>query len=160
MCDKGVRKNSKAIACDICDEWTHIKCCGIPTSIYNEAVQSEGSVPYVCNKCAIRSVASPEAMDLSNQLQCDGSEIDAEIEGARVVAPSELSLNDGNQFKCLQAKGLHFLHLNARSLLPKLDEMKLLTSKANAAVIGVTETWLDNSIEDTEVEIPGYVIYC
>ena len=163
MCDKGVRKNSKAISCDICDEWTHIKCCGIILTMYNEAVQSEGSIPYVCNKCAIRSVASPDSMDISNLFQSDGCDIDTAQHAERdtnMVAPSDqVYLNDENNFKCLQTKDLNFLHLNARSLLPKLDEMKILISKTNAAVIEVTETWLDDSIEDAEVELLGYVIY-
>ena len=32
-----------------------------------------------------------------------------------------------------------FIHLNARSLLPKLDELNVLASKTKAAVIGVSE---------------------
>ena len=50
------------------------------------------------------------------------------------------------------------MHLNARSLLPKLDELNVLASKTKAAVIGVSETWLDESVEDSEVELPGYSI--
>ena len=55
-------------------------------------------------------------------------------------------------------KGLHFIHLNIRSLLPKLDELILLATKTNAAVIGITESWLDDSVEDSEVEVCGYSI--
>ena len=36
--------------------------------------------------------------------------------------------------------GLHFIHINARTLLPKLDELNVLASITKAAVIGVSET--------------------
>ena len=56
------------------------------------------------------------------------------------------------------SKGLHFLHLNIRSLLPKLDEIRLIVKESNAAIFGLTETWLDNSVSDSEVAIEGYSI--
>lgn len=56
------------------------------------------------------------------------------------------------------AKGLHFLHLNARSLLPNIDEIRLLALNLNVGVICVTESWLDSSIRDTEIEISNYVV--
>ena len=27
VCSRGIRSNSKAVSCDGCDEWTHLKCC-------------------------------------------------------------------------------------------------------------------------------------
>ena len=63
-----------------------------------------------------------------------------------------------DDFQPFSKKGLHFIHLNIRSLLPKLDELILLATKTNAAVIGITESWLDDSVEDSEVEVCGYTI--
>ena len=45
-----------------------------------------------------------------------------------------------DEFNCLLRKSLHFIHLSARSLLPKLDELNVLASKTKATVIGVSET--------------------
>ena len=50
-------------------------------------------------------------------------------------------------------KGLHFLHLNARSLLPKISELKLIASKFKGAVLSITGTWLDSSITDGEIHM-------
>ena len=61
-------------------------------------------------------------------------------------------------YECLKSKGMNFIHLNTRSLLPKLDELRLLASNTKVAVIGITESWLDASVTDAEVEIPGYLI--
>lgn len=61
-------------------------------------------------------------------------------------------------YKCFRRQGIHFLHINVRSLLPKVDELKIIASESKAAAIGVSETWLDDSIADSEVEIPNYNI--
>ena len=55
-------------------------------------------------------------------------------------------------------RGLHFLHLNINSLLPKIDEVRLIANKTNAAVIGIPEGKLDKSVLDGEVGIDGYEI--
>ena len=34
-----------------------------------------------------------------------------------------------NIFECFKSKGLHFVHVNARSLYPKLSEIRLLAKK-------------------------------
>ena len=57
-----------------------------------------------------------------------------------------------------QRKGLYFIPVNARSLLSRVMEIRVLANHTNAAVICVTETWFDSSVTDTEVEIPGYLI--
>ena len=48
--------------------------------------------------------------------------------------------------------------MNARSILPKMEELDILALSTNAAIIAVTETCLDNTICDNEVCIPGYII--
>ena len=53
-------------------------------------------------------------------------------------------------------RGLHFLHLNVNSLLPKIEEIRHIVKSSNAAVFGITESKLDQSILDCEVDIPGY----
>jgi len=45
--------------------------------------------------------------------------------------------------ECLRVKGLTFIHLNIRSLLPKLNEIRTLTVNTKLAAICITETWLD-----------------
>jgi exonuclease III len=50
------------------------------------------------------------------------------------------------------------LHINCRSLLPKLDEIEWLLSTANIDVACISETWLSKNVSDTEVNIDGYNI--
>ena len=59
-------------------------------------------------------------------------------------------------YQCFSKKGMHFIHLNARSLLPKISELRYLANKTTAAIISVTETWLDSSVTNSEIKIEGY----
>ena len=48
--------------------------------------------------------------------------------------------------------------MHSNSLLPKIDELRKIVKTSNPAVIGTTETKLDNSISDLEISIDGW--YC
>ena len=72
-----------------------------------------------------------------------------------VAKPSEVG---DNLFECFNRKGLHFIHINARSLFHKISELKILAQKSHAAVICVTESWLNDSYPDASVSIDGYIL--
>ena len=80
-----------------------------------------------------------------------------------LLLSGDISLNPGptpnsvsqSFWKPFENKGLHFLHLNINSILPKLDELKTIAGNTKAAIIGITESKVDNSISDSEVEIPS-----
>ena len=61
-------------------------------------------------------------------------------------------------FKCLKKKGLHFVHINARSLTPKLSEINYIVNKYNIAVLAISESWLEESHTDASIKIEGYNI--
>ena len=48
------------------------------------------------------------------------------------------------------------VHLNAGGLLQHIDELRLIFSIVFPPIIAITETWLDNSIKDSEMAIPNY----
>ena len=56
-----------------------------------------------------------------------------------------LQLNDP-KFEVFNNKGLHLIHLNINSLLPKIDELYNIAKCSNAAVIRITETKFDNTV--------------
>ncbi len=55
--------------------------------------------------------------------------------------------------------GLGFIHLNVRSLFPKLDMIKIWVNTTNADIIVLSETWLKKSITDDLIYIDGYKVY-
>lgn len=61
-------------------------------------------------------------------------------------------------FLCFKKRGLNIIHMNIRSLLPKIDEVRLIARETKASCICLTETWLRDTIFDSEVSIDNYVI--
>ena len=51
---------------------------------------------------------------------------------------------------------IHIIHYNARSLLPKVDELRAVCV---ADIICIVETWLDDSISDNDLSLPNYQLY-
>ncbi len=56
-------------------------------------------------------------------------------------------------------KGLKVAHLNVRSIINKIDEIRMLMSRNKLDVLTLSETWLDSSIDDFEINVHGYTIH-
>ena len=56
-------------------------------------------------------------------------------------------------------KGLRILNLNIQSLFYKLDEINVMILESDPDIIGITETWLHDGIDDSELQIPNYTMY-
>ena len=78
------------------------------------------------------------------------------------ILPGDIKLNLGpvkkEDFEVFNKKGLNFMHININSLLNKIDKLHYIASSSNAAVIGVTENKLDNTVYDFEVQVDDYEI--
>ena len=53
---------------------------------------------------------------------------------------------------------MHFIHLNINSLLSKINEVSYIAKLKNATVIGLSETKLDNTVLNSEIQIEIYVL--
>ena len=60
---------------------------------------------------------------------------------------------DHDEWNIFKHRGLHFLHLNINSLLPKIDELRHIVRLTHAAVIGISESKLDDSVLNSEIQI-------
>ena len=54
---------------------------------------------------------------------------------------------------------LHILYYNARSLLPKLDNLILTIDIFKPHIICIVKTWLSSEITDCEISIPGFQLF-
>ena len=72
VCYKSVAKNHRAIACDLCSKWCHIKCGGVTPKEYRQ-LQREDNFAWTCPPClstltslpfAIVSLSSDQSMTL------------------------------------------------------------------------------------------------
>lgn len=110
----------------------------------------------MCERCALASVPVASLFeDNHGIMNCSQSE---DLKSNEQQLWTCQSLKDDKQYQCFKKCRLHFIHMNSYSLLPKMDELCLIVICTNAAVISITEVWLDGSVEDLEVEIPGYTI--
>ena len=133
VCDKGLISSSKAVSCDRCDNWTHIMCCEVSVDDYNLCLNSGKPISHVCNVCLLREMVHQN--------------FDETLENQTLVNPANYDdVADDCVYEPFSKKGLHFLHLNARSLLSKLSDVRLLVNNSKAAVLAVSETWLDGSV--------------
>ena len=84
-----------------------------------------------------------------------------------MLLSEDVSLNPGpvqispavnvNIWEPLNKKGLHFLHININSLLPKINELKCIANKTKTATIRITESKLDHTVSDLEVTFQGMI---
>jgi len=54
-------------------------------------------------------------------------------------------------------KGIKICHMNVQSLLSCFDELKLWLQSKSYGVITFSETWIDQTVHDNEIHIPGFV---
>ena len=70
--------------------------------------------------------------------------------------PHNNQLQPQNEWSVFNSRGLHFIHLNINSLLPKIDELRNIAKLSNATVIGISELKLDHSVLSSEIHIHNY----
>lgn len=54
---------------------------------------------------------------------------------------------------------LNVVHINIRSLLPKIDQLRAVIFKTNVHVIIISESWLNSDLPSDCVKIPGFKLY-
>ena len=113
---------------------------------YESCVRSGGEIAFICDGCAFSSLPFIDDAGVSTAIGNSSPPI-PNPSSHLLSCPIPTILNQ---------KGLHFLHANVRSLIPKIPEIRLLLSRTKTAVFAATETWLDSSINDGEIHIPGY----
>ena len=76
---------------------------------------------------------------------------------------SPVYVNNGpsvNKAKVIKSDTLKILYYNARSLLPKLDDLFVTIETHNFPdIVCVVESWLGHGVGDQEIAIPNYNIF-
>ena len=65
-----------------------------------------------------------------------------------------------DQWAVFKNTGLHSVHINIDSLLPKIDELWHIAKLSEAAFIGISESKLDDSALSSEIQIETYDLIC
>ena len=133
-CNKPIYKLQKAISCDECEGWTHLKCSDMSSSTYKE---NENKVfPWVCNTCRKAEILIKEKIDLTR------------------LKPEQLPLcnSDLNQ----SPNEFLILHYNCRSIINKATEIYNICKELQPSILCLTETWLDESTKIRNYIPEGY----
>ena len=136
-CKKQIKLKNKSHNCKKCLNKFHPKC-------YKAANINDN----MCTLCLVYEMPFADC-DISELFDCTKS-----IKN-NVIRPSQIS---DDKFECFKSKGLHFIHINARSIFYKLSEIKLLTNKCKPAILAITESWLEESFTNESISIEGYNI--
>ena len=78
----------------------------------------------------------------------------------KVLLTTQLALNYHQSLLVPTSNSLNVFYANYRSLLPKIDHLRALASTQLPDVILLCETWLVESITDSELSIINYSICC
>ena len=69
--------------------------------------------------------------------------------------------HNNEQWTVFKKRGLYFVHININSLLTKIDdELQYITTLSEAAVIGISQSKLDDSVISSEIQIENYNLFC
>ena len=69
--------------------------------------------------------------------------------------PNKLSRSDGF-FPPEQSSAPSIILMNAQSILPKIEQLQIVSSLKNPHIICLTETWLNESVDSTLIHVPNY----
>ena len=87
-----------------------------------------------------------------------------------LLLSGDISLNPGpingsqqdnnDQWAAFKKRDFHFVHININSLLQKMDELQYIAKLSEAAVIGISESKLDDSVLSSEIQMENYDLIC
>ena len=87
-----------------------------------------------------------------------------------ILLPGDISLSpgrknnvqllDSSDWNVFKSKGLHLIYLNINSVLPKIDKLRYIANSSNVAVIEFSESKLDESPLQSEIQINNYDLMC
>ena len=144
VCEKGVRRG---VYCTICNQRIHIKCGNVSHDL---AEASLLELTYVCSICQKHNSDADTWHLLPFYMENIDEAVDDAINSDTSVA------EDIDKWLPFKKRGLHFIHLNINSLLSKIDELREIAKASRAAVIGISESKLDETVLDGEVAIEGF----
>ena len=154
ICSKAVKK--RQISCIKCSLRINKKC----IQVSGRAENYNNTLSFTCQPCLAKEIIISD--NIWNHLPF--SNCDHPLEDPQNLLNNATHTPETNSESCLENDqrktsdkcGLHLIHLNINMVLPKIDELREIAKKTRATVIGLTETKLDATILDSEVNIEGY----
>jgi hypothetical protein len=142
ICGRPVANNHRALECDTCNLWHHIKCAGITPAEYNQFVKAEEqgkTYPWECFTCGLPSLS-------------DSFFTTEPHDGSRGRAASDCS-TDSVPEDPSNSKQLKILLLNCRGIksMKKRADLHGLLQTEKPDILFATESHLEKNIYDAEI---------
>ena len=90
----------------------------------------------------------------SSKSRCD----DASQWGTRPARGENLIASDKPSLLS-PSSGITIVHLNIRSLLGHFDQLTEFVRDHSPDIVAISETWLDDSVDDSVLAVPGYNVH-
>ena len=121
-CQKALNCSSKAIYCDICNNWLHLKCPNVSNIQFAELVS--GLAAYYCHAC-ISNALPINAVINTNDVKTDYLAL-AEMEEDIEVGCDYHDINSFNQLITQYKNNICLLHVNIRSLEKNIEKLSII----------------------------------
>ena len=138
VCDRSVKSNQQGIQCECCYSWLHAKCIHMSTEEYQTLSLSDDA--WCCPDCLKQALPFHDCSHLS-------------------FSSSSSILNKSDSAHSPKNSKCSIYYTNCRSLPPKIDELRVQVASCNPEIVAITASWLDPSITNSEIMIPGYMTY-
>lgn len=145
-CHTTVAKNHRAVLCESCFYWWHIKCADITPNEYHLLSNSED--PWLCKTCLTFQFSDSFFEDQSIPYNGDSSVNSNETLTSVFDEIKSVRKNDINKFMVS--------HLNINSLKSKFVEIHELLNDKIVDLFFVSETKLDSTFRDNIFDVHGY----
>ena len=163
-CSRQVSWDDEGVLCDSCNVWYHIECQEIRTSQY--ALLDNTSVTWTCTACNtthFSTIYPPEYSDCSLYANTDStSSADISIDSLtdeRETKPIQTSSPTKFKPKKASHRPLRIINVNCQSISGKKGAWCNLLHTTKPDIIIATETWLDKSIQNAEIECDNFNVY-
>ena len=148
-CQRPVAKTHRAVQCDVCYYWWHIKCANISPATYTDMCGSDD--PWVCNECnsfrfseSFFEKSICVAMDSDNKNQNENvDDIFDELKDIKKKHP--------NKFICS--------YININSFRNKFGFIKDLLISNTCDMLTIAETKLDESFNSAQFQIENFHLW-
>ena len=137
ICHKEVKMSNRAISCDKCDMWSHLKCSDVSIKLYNH-LTFLNTFKWSCVKCRSKEPVIKEKIDISKL--------------SKTCSPVKYEIVKEKRNETL------IVHLNCRSLLKKKEELEYVINELKPTIICLSETWFDSSVSKNDYVPEGYNI--
>ena len=165
VCSKACKWGQRAIACDECDQWFHLACMGMNSSIYEHLGNT--SVSWYCASCnkpnhnttvydSIILSCSNSFSVLGSQSSNGSSTLDTSLDSNTIGSPRATSSPKAGANKAKDSpkrsinSNIRILCVNFQSIRNKAPELRVLLESANPDILIGCETWTNQSMYSSE----------